>query len=71
MRAARSRTVFQRSSRLRLWLPGFLLTKFVRPGGYLAYAKDPQPGNTVMWRGLPRLNDITLGATLQADLVGN
>ena len=47
------------------------LTKIARLGGYLARAKDPPPGNIVMWRGLARLNDITLGATLQADIVGN
>ena len=47
------------------------LTKIARLGGYLARAKDPPPGNIVMWRGLSRLNDITLGATLQADVVGN
>ena len=47
------------------------LTKIARLGGYLARAKDPPPGNIVMWRGLSRLNDITLGATLQADIVGN
>ena len=42
-----------------------------RLGAYLARAKDPPPGNIVMWRGLSRLNDITLGATLQADVVGS
>ena len=47
------------------------LTKVARLGGYLARAKDPPPGNIVMWRGLSRLNDITLGATLQAGIVGN
>ncbi len=47
------------------------LTKIARLGGYLARAKDPPPGNIVMWRGLSRLNDITLGATLQTDIVGN
>ena len=47
------------------------LTKIARLGGYLARAKDPPPGNIVMWRGLSRLNDITLGATLQAEIVGN
>ena len=47
------------------------LTKIARLGGYLARAKDPPPGNIVMWRGLSRLNDITLGATLKADVVGN
>ena len=47
------------------------LTKIARLGAYLARAKDPPPGNIVMWRGLSRLNDITLGATLQADVVGS
>ncbi len=40
--------------------------KVARLGGYLARAKDPPPGNTVMWRGLSRLTDIMLGATLAA-----
>jgi hypothetical protein len=40
------------------------LTKVARLGGYLARSKDPPPGNTVMWRGLARLTDIELGATL-------
>lgn len=40
------------------------LIKVARLGGYLARAKDPPPGNTVMWRGLSRLTDIVLGATL-------
>ena len=47
------------------------LTKIARLGGYLARSKDPPPGNIVMWRGLSRLTDITLGATLQIDVVGN
>ena len=47
------------------------LTKIARLGGYLARAKDPPPGNIVMWRGLSRLNDIALGATLQISDVGN
>ena len=47
------------------------LTKIAKLGGYLARAKDPPPGNMVMWRGLSRLNDITLGATPQANDVGN
>ncbi len=46
------------------------LTKIARLGGYLARANDPPPGNTVMWRGLARLTDIKLGATL-AGVVGN
>jgi hypothetical protein len=40
------------------------LTKIARLGGYLARANDPPPGNIVMWRGLARLTDIKLGATL-------
>ncbi|MBA4191382.1 MAG: transposase, partial [Planctomycetaceae bacterium] len=28
---------------------------------YLAWAKDPPPGNEVIWRGLTRLADILLG----------
>ena len=47
------------------------LTKIARLGGYLARTKDPPPGNIVIWRGLSRLNDIALGATLQIDDVGN
>src|SRR5918912_1569736 len=31
----------------------------------------PPPGNTVMWRGMSRLTDITLGSTVAAGLVGN
>jgi hypothetical protein len=46
------------------------LTKIARLGGYLARASDPPPGNIVMWRGLARLTDIKLGATL-AGIVGN
>ena len=47
------------------------LIKIARLGGNLARAKDPPPGNIVMWRGLSRLNDIALGATLQINDVGN
>jgi hypothetical protein len=47
------------------------LTKIARLGGYLARAHDPPPGNMVMWRGLSRLTDIELGATLGARRVGN
>lgn len=46
------------------------VTKIARLGGYLARANDPPPGNIVMWRGLARLTDIKLGATL-AGVVGN
>ena len=47
------------------------LIKIARLGGYLDRAKDPPPGNIVMWRGLSRLTDIALGATLKIDDVGN
>jgi hypothetical protein len=47
------------------------LVKIARLGGYLARASDPPPGNTVMWRGLTRLTDIKLGATIGAELMGN
>jgi hypothetical protein len=47
------------------------LTKLARLGGYLARAKDPPPGNLVIWRGLTRLTDIQLGFILGTQLVGN
>jgi hypothetical protein len=47
------------------------LTKVARLGGYLARGSDPPPGNTVMWRGMSRLTDITLGATVAVGHVGN
>jgi hypothetical protein len=47
------------------------LTKIARLGGYLARANDPPPGNTVMWRGMSRLTDIALGATVGVKIVGN
>jgi hypothetical protein len=42
-----------------------------RLGGYLARARDPDPGNIVIWRGLSRLNDLTLGYALGCRNVGN
>ncbi len=47
------------------------LIKIAKLGGYLARAKNPPPGNIVMWRGLSRLNDIALGAALQINNAGN
>ena len=47
------------------------LTKIARLGGYLARAKDPPPGNIVMWRGLSRLTDIAIGFIAGVELVGN
>ncbi len=41
------------------------LIKIARLGGYLARANDPQPGNLIMSRGMPRLTDINLGANLR------
>jgi hypothetical protein len=42
----------------------YYLNKIARLGGYLARGSDPPPGNIVMWRGLSRLRDIELGATI-------
>ena len=47
------------------------LNKLAKLGGYLARTKDSPPGNTVMWRGLSRLTDITLGFLIVAQLMGN
>ncbi|MFB9266027.1 hypothetical protein ACFFWD_23205 [Bradyrhizobium erythrophlei] len=47
------------------------LTKIARLGAYLARTSDPPPGNTVIWRGLSRLTDIELGATIGATIMGN
>jgi hypothetical protein len=46
------------------------LTKVARIGGYVARGYDPPPGNTVIWRGLTRLMDIELGATIGARIYG-
>jgi hypothetical protein len=47
------------------------IIKIARLGGYLARARDPAPGNIVMWRGLARLTDIAIGYSLRAQNVGN
>ncbi len=44
----------------------YYLNKIARLGGYLARASDPPPGNLVMWRGLSRLRDIEIGASISA-----
>jgi hypothetical protein len=44
---------------------GHYLLQIARLGGYLARAKDPPPGNLVLWRGLSRLTDILLGFSLE------
>jgi hypothetical protein len=41
------------------------LAAIAKLGGYLARAKDPPPGNMVIWRGLTRLADILLGFELK------
>ena len=46
------------------------LIKIAKLGGYLARTSDPPPGNTVMWRGMSRLVDIKLGASLAAETYG-
>ena len=58
------------SGRGRKTLTSYLM-KIARLGGYLARAKDPPPGNAVMWRGVSRLTDIELGFVMGAQLVGN
>jgi hypothetical protein len=47
------------------------LVGIAKLGGYLARAKDPPPGNMVIWRGLTRLIDIHLGFELSRGIVGN
>ena len=47
------------------------IIKLAKLGGYLARANDSPPGNMVMWRGMSRLTDIELGATIGAQIVGN
>ena len=47
------------------------LVAIAKLGGYLARAKDPPPGNMVIWRGLTRLMDIHLGFELSGRVVGN
>ncbi len=47
------------------------MRKIARLGGWLARAGDPPPGDVVLWRGMARLTDIVLGATLALDDVGN
>src|SRR5262249_50902622 len=47
------------------------LVAVAKLGGYLARARDPPPGNMVIWRGLTRLMDIHLGFELSRRVVGN
>jgi hypothetical protein len=62
-------TVIDRAVRDRPTIPvektlAHYLMKVACLGGYLARARDPPPGNTVMWRGWSRLMDMMLGADL-------
>jgi len=50
---------------------GSYLVRIARLGGYLARAGDPVPGNIVIWRGLARFTDLTLGYALGSRIVGN
>jgi hypothetical protein len=50
---------------------GNYIVKLARLGGYLDRARDPPPGNNVIWRGLSRLTDIELGIMIGVQLVGN
>jgi len=68
-------TVIDRAVRDRPTIPAektlsHYLTKIACLGGYLARARDPPPGNTVMWRGWSRLMDIMLGADLMQPSCG-
>jgi hypothetical protein len=47
------------------------LTKLAQLGGYLARARDPLPGNQVIWKGISRLTDIEIGYLLAKQNVGN
>jgi len=47
------------------------IIKIARLGGYLARARDPAPGNIVMWRVLSRLTNIAIGYSLRIGDVGN
>ena len=46
------------------------IEKIARLGGYLDRKNDPPPGNMGLWRGMTRLTDIHIGATIRAKLMG-
>ena len=48
----------------------FYIIEIAKIGGYLARGNDPPPGNTIMWRGISRLNDIHLGFELRHEICG-
>lgn len=68
-------TVIDRAVRNRTTIPvektlAHYLIKVACLGGYLARARDPPPGNIVMWRGWSRLMDMVLGADLMQPKCG-
>ncbi len=68
-------TVIDRAVRDRPTIPAektlsHYLMKIACLGGYLARARDPPPGNVVMWRGWSRLMDMVLGAGLMQPKCG-
>lgn len=48
-----------------------LHVRWAKLGRYLARAKNPPPGNMVLWRELTRLTDIHLGFELRNRVVCN
>ena len=44
--------------------------KIAKLGGYLARTSDPPPGNTVIWRGVSKLQDIVLGIEIGKEIYG-
>jgi len=46
------------------------IIRLARLGGYLNRSNDPPPGNTVIWKGLRRLAELSAGFEL-AQFVGN
>jgi len=50
---------------------GRYIIHIARLGGYLARTHVVAPGNIVMWRGLSRLIDLTLGYALGSRIAGN
>lgn len=45
--------------------------KIAKLGGYLARSSDPPPGNMVIWRGLKKLSEISIGVQIGMNFVGN